>query len=65
MKDCEEKPQPPKKIKVCDLENKQIVTIDEKDFDESKYSKKLEDCTDIPTPPTPSKEIDVCDLDTG
>ncbi len=42
----------PKKIKVCDLTTKQIVTIDEKDFDETKYSTDLSKCEETPvTPP--------------
>ncbi len=35
-------------IKVCDLTTKKIVTIDENDFDSSKYSKDLSDCTEAP-----------------
>ena len=48
-----------KKIKVCELSTKKIVTIDEKDFDSSKYSKNLADCKE-----TPPSKIKVCDLTT-
>lgn len=37
-------------ITVCDLSTKQVVTINESDFDSSKYSKDLSVCTP-PTPP--------------
>ncbi len=47
-----------KKIKVCDLETKEIVTINEEDFDSSKYSKNLADCDEV------VKKIKVCDLKT-
>jgi hypothetical protein len=53
-------PPPVVNIQVCDLTTKKVVTIDEKDFDSSKYSKDLNDCK--PTPP-PAK-ITVCDLTT-
>lgn len=48
------KPQPPVLVQVCDLNSKQIITIDEKDFDSSKHSKNLDDCKTVPpvTPPT-------------
>lgn len=36
------------KITVCDLTTKQTVTINEKDFDASKYSKNYEDCAEVP-----------------
>lgn len=54
-------PEPPKPvyITVCQLDNKQIVTINEADFNSSKYSKNLEDCA--PTPP-PAGHITVCNL---
>ena len=45
-KDCAPEPKP---IKVCDLNSKQIITIDEKDFDAAKHSKNLDDCK-VPTP---------------
>lgn len=51
-KDCEEV----KKIDVCDLTTKKIVTIDEKDFDSKKYSKDLNDCKEVPA------TIQVCNL---
>jgi len=54
-------PVPPSKIEVCELDTKQIVTINESDFDSSKYSKNLDDCK--VTPPAP-KQIKVCDLET-
>lgn len=41
-------------VKVCDLTTKQIITIDEKDFDSKKHSKDVNDC----------KEIVVCELAT-
>ncbi len=49
----------PKKIEVCELATKKIVTIDEKDFDASKYSKNLADCKE-----KPPVKIEVCDLTT-
>ena len=49
-------PVPPKEIQVCRLEDKQIVTINEKDFDAAKYSKDLSDCKETPvTPVTPEQ----------
>lgn len=50
---------PPVKITVCELSTKKIVTIDEKDFNTSKYSKDLNDCKEKP-PVT----ITVCELAT-
>lgn len=50
---CEE----PKKIKVCELSTKKIITIDEKDFDAQKHSKNLADCAE-------EGEIVVCDYTT-
>jgi LPXTG-motif cell wall-anchored protein/uncharacterized repeat protein (TIGR01451 family) len=50
-----------KKITVCELASKTIVTIKESDFDSSKHSKNLADCAETPTP----GEITVCDLETG
>lgn len=45
----------PDKIKVCDLDTKKIISIDEKDFDASKHSTDLSDCKEVPvTPETPS-----------
>jgi len=49
---------PPVTIKVCDLNTKKIITIDEKDFDSSKYSKNFDDCKEV------VKSIKVCELDT-
>jgi uncharacterized repeat protein (TIGR01451 family) len=42
----------PNQIKVCDLNSKKIVTINENDFDASKYSKDLSKCNAPVTPPT-------------
>jgi uncharacterized repeat protein (TIGR01451 family)/LPXTG-motif cell wall-anchored protein len=47
-----------KKITVCELATKKIITIDEKNFDASKHSKNLDDCKEI------VKKIPVCELDT-
>lgn len=47
-----------KKITVCELATKKIVTIKESEFNPSKYSKNLKDCE------TPSKKITVCELAT-
>lgn len=52
-------PEVPKKITVCELATKKIVTIDEKDFDASKHSKDLSKCKEVP----PTK-IKVCELST-
>jgi len=56
-KDCT--PPPVKKITVCELATKKIVTINEADFDAKKYSKNLDDCKTVP----PVK-ITVCELAT-
>lgn len=50
-------------IEVCRLDTLEIVTIDEKEFDATKYSKTLADC-DEPVEDD-SLEIDVCELATG
>lgn len=50
--------QPPKQIQVCELATKKIITINEDQFDTSKYSKNLNDCKEI------TKTIQVCKLDT-
>ena len=55
-----EVPKQPKAITVCELDTKKIVTIDESDFDSSKYSKDLNDCKETPV----EKKIEVCELDT-
>jgi uncharacterized repeat protein (TIGR01451 family) len=47
-----------KKIKVCDLTTKQVITIDEKDFNSSKHSKDLAGCKETPG------TINVCELST-
>lgn len=57
--DCPSKPEV-KKITVCELDTKKIVTINENDFDSKKYSKNLADCAETPAP----GEITVCELDT-
>ncbi len=45
----------PGKITVCELASKKIITINENDFDSSKHSKNVADCTTTPvTPVTPS-----------
>jgi LPXTG-motif cell wall-anchored protein len=49
---------PPATIKVCDLTTQKIVTINENQFDDKKYSKNLDDCKAKPAP------IKVCDLAT-
>lgn len=51
---------PPKKIEVCELATKKIVTINESDFDSSKYSKNLADCKETPV----VKKIEVCEIAT-
>lgn len=44
-------PKPPvKDIQVCDLATRQVITIKEDQFDESKHSKNLEDCKPKPQP---------------
>jgi len=50
-------PEAPKKINVCELSTKKIITIYEKDFDASKHSKNLADCAE-------EGEIVVCDYTT-
>ena len=47
-KTCDEKP---KKIQVCELSTKQIITINETAFDASKHSKNLDDCKEDPELP--------------
>ena len=56
-KDCP--PPVVKKITVCELTTKKIVTIDEKDFNTTKYSKNLDDCKTI----APEK-VTVCEIAT-
>lgn len=50
-----------KKIKVCELDSKKIITIDEKNFDSKKHSKTLADCAETPKP----GEITVCEVESG
>lgn len=53
-------PEKPEPIEVCDLRRKQIIEIEEKDFDEDTHSRDLEDCEeDDPV------MISVCDIETG
>ena len=54
-------PEAPKQIKVCELATKEVITIDEKDFDSSKHSKNLDDCKEAPKP----KMVEVCEIATG
>lgn len=49
------------KIRVCELATKQIITIDESQFDTRKHSKDLNDCKETPPP----SMIQVCELATG
>ena len=49
-KECEEKPEV-EEIKVCLIEDKKIVTIDKKDFDDSKHSTDLSKCEEAPEAP--------------
>lgn len=49
-------PPAPKKIQVCDLQSKQVITINEDQFDGNKHSKNLDDCK--------PKNIQVCELAT-
>ncbi len=45
-----------KKIQVCELETKTVISIKETDFDASKHSKNLEDCAPTPeVPETPTE----------
>lgn len=45
---------PPVTISVCDLATKKIVTINEADFNPSKYTKNLAECSATPPTPTPT-----------
>lgn len=49
-KKCDTKPEP-KKIEVCELDTKKVITINESDFDASKHSKDLADCEAAPVTP--------------
>ena len=44
---------PPVTIKVCELATKKIVTINEADYNTTKYSKNLDDCTPVAPPELP------------
>lgn len=48
----------PEQISVCELSTKNIITIDEADFDSKKHSKNLSDCDEKTT------KINVCELST-
>lgn len=52
-------PEKPKPIQVCNLADKKIETIEEKDFDSKKQSKDLDKCKAEP------ETIEVCELATG
>jgi len=56
-KDCT--PPVVKKIQVCDLTTKKVISINEKDFNAKKHSKNLADCKVVP----PTK-IEVCEITT-
>lgn len=53
-------PEEPKPIEVCRLRDEEVVEIDEKDFDDERYSRDLEDCEEE-EPAT----IEVCETETG
>jgi len=56
---CEDKPEV-KKIKVCLVNSKSIVTIDENDFNSSIHSNDLSDCEEVPvTPEEPETPTEV------
>lgn len=54
--DCKEEPKDDK-IKVCRLEDKEIVWIKESEFNESQYSKDFNDCKEEPVVPETPEEI--------
>ena len=58
---CPVTPPAEKYIKVCELDTKNIITINEKDFDAKKHSKDLADCA---VKPPVEGEITVCELAT-
>ena len=60
--DCPTKPPVEEKIKVCELATKKIITINAKDFDRTKHSKRLADCATVPPK---EDEITVCETKTG
>lgn len=53
-----EKPVEPKPITVCELKTREIIEIDERDFDPELHSRDLDDCKDEPL-------VKVCDPKTG
>lgn len=53
-------PEEPKPIEVCRLRDKQVIEIDEKDFDSRLHSKNLDDCEE-----EEEATIEVCDRSTG
>lgn len=58
--ECEE-PQPqPENIEVCLIDEKKIITIDKKDFDETKHSTNLADCEEEAV-----EKIKVCEVVSG
>lgn len=58
---CQVTPPAEKYIKVCELATKNIITINEKNFDAAKHSKNLADCA---TKPPVEGEITVCETAT-
>ncbi len=52
-------PAKPKPIEVCNLADKKIETIEEKEFDSEKYSKDIDECKAEP------ETLQVCELETG
>lgn len=54
--DCKEEPKDDK-VKVCRLEDKEIVWIKESEFNESQYSKDFNDCKEEPVVPETPEEI--------
>ncbi|NLA43151.1 DUF11 domain-containing protein [Candidatus Saccharibacteria bacterium] len=47
----------PGEIKVCRLEDKQIINIKESDFDSNKHSMNLADCDEVLVTPTPTTPV--------
>lgn len=54
-------PAPEKEIQVCELATKKVITIKEKDFDQTRHSKNLKDCESVKPV---EKKISVCELAT-
>lgn len=57
-------PEQPKPIQVCDLRRKQVIEIDEKDVDEDRHSRNLDDCKEEEEDDEPVM-IQVCELESG